>query len=96
MQSRLRFSSQCLICRHAETQAGHTTVTLGRCQTVMAFRRVPAQVCANCGEAYVSEEITARLLEEASFSTSCRAGFHTRRNRVEPALPPDPSGGTSV
>ena len=52
----------CVICKHGETQAGHTTVTLERGQTVLVFRNVPAQVCANCGEAYVSEEITAQLL----------------------------------
>lgn len=53
---------KCVICKHGETQAGHTTVTLERGETVLVFRNVPAQVCANCGEAYVSEEVTAQLL----------------------------------
>ncbi|MFW6115919.1 MAG: type II toxin-antitoxin system MqsA family antitoxin [Chloroflexota bacterium] len=56
---------KCVICKHGETEAGHTTVTLERGQTLLVFRNVPAQVCANCGEAYVSEEITAQLLKEA-------------------------------
>jgi YgiT-type zinc finger domain-containing protein len=35
----------CVICKHGGTQAGHTTVTLERGQTVLVSRNVPAQVC---------------------------------------------------
>lgn len=31
----------------------------------LVFKHVPAQVCANCGEAYVDEDTTAQLLEDA-------------------------------
>jgi hypothetical protein len=31
----------------------------------MIFKGVPADVCENCGEYYLSEEITGRLLERA-------------------------------
>ncbi|MGQ0571780.1 MAG: type II toxin-antitoxin system MqsA family antitoxin, partial [Armatimonadota bacterium] len=54
-----------------ETQLGKTTVTLERGGTTLVFKGVPAQVCPNCGEAYVDEEITKRLLriaEEAARS----------------------------
>jgi len=77
-QPRLRFSSQCVICRHGETKAGHTAVTLERGQTVVVFRNVSAHVCANCGEAYVSEEITARLLEEAEEAVQARVQVDVR------------------
>lgn len=60
---------KCVICKYGETLPGHTTVTLERGRTILVFRNVPAQVCANCGEAYVSEEITARLLKEAEEAT---------------------------
>ena len=60
-QPGLRFSSKRVTCKHGESRAGHTTVTLERGQALLVFRNVPAQVCANCGEAYVSEEITAQL-----------------------------------
>jgi len=56
---------KCVICKYGETNPGHTTVTLERGQTVLVFKKTPAQVCDNCGEAYVSEKITAQLLEEA-------------------------------
>lgn len=56
---------KCVICKYGETLPGRTTVTLERGRTILVFKNVPAQVCANCGEAYVSEEITGRLLKEA-------------------------------
>lgn len=56
---------KCVICRQGETHEGLTTVTLERGPTVVVFRGVTAQVCNNCGEAYVDEDVTARLLKEA-------------------------------
>ena len=62
---------KCVICKVEETQLGKTTVTLERGGTTLVFKGVPAQVCPNCGEAYVDEEIAKRLLgiaEEAASS----------------------------
>jgi YgiT-type zinc finger domain-containing protein len=73
---------KCVICKHGETQAGHTTVTLERGETVVVFRNVPAQVCDNCGEAYVSEEITAQLLDEAEEAVRARVQVDVRE--IEP------------
>lgn len=56
---------KCVICKHGETEPGTTTITLERETLVFVVRGVPAQVCDNCGEAYVDEEITLRLLETA-------------------------------
>jgi YgiT-type zinc finger domain-containing protein len=56
---------QCIICKHDETGTGKTTLTLERGNTTLVFKNVPARVCGNCGEAYVSEEISAKLLEAA-------------------------------
>jgi YgiT-type zinc finger domain-containing protein len=53
---------KCVICRVGETQPGKTTVTLERGGTTVVFKGVPAQVCSNCGEAYVDEAITRQLL----------------------------------
>jgi len=83
-QPRLCFSSQCVICRHGETETGHTTVTLERGQTVVVFRNVPAHVCASCGEAYVSEDITARLLEEAEEAVQARVQVDVRESGPSP------------
>jgi len=76
---------KCVICKHGETEAGHTTVTLERGQTLLVFRNVPAQVCANCGEAYVSEETTAQLLEEAEEAVRARVQVDVREVTPSPA-----------
>ena len=56
---------KCLICKLDETQPGTTTVTLERDTLTMVIKDVPAQVCPNCGEAYVGETVTAELLRTA-------------------------------
>jgi hypothetical protein len=37
-------------------------VTLERAGATLVIKSVPAQICDNCGEAYVDEEITRQLL----------------------------------
>jgi YgiT-type zinc finger domain-containing protein len=56
---------RCVICKHGETVSGVTTITLERDGLTLVVKNVPAQVCANCGEAYVSEKDTAQILAEA-------------------------------
>lgn len=55
----------CVICRKGELVQGTTTLTLEQDRTVLVIRSVPAQVCRNCGEAYVDEAVTAELLNVA-------------------------------
>ncbi len=56
---------KCVICKQGETKVGKATITLERDGTTLVVKGVPANVCTNCGEEYVSEEITARLLKNA-------------------------------
>ena len=53
---------KCVICKHGETRSGTTTVTLERGGATIVIKSVPAQICDNCGEAYVDEAITRQLL----------------------------------
>ena len=55
----------CMICRNGETRPGTATVTLERDGATVVIKGVPARVCKNCGEEYVDEGITARLLKIA-------------------------------
>ena len=55
----------CLFCRQGQTHPGRATVVLQRDETVVIFKDVPADVCENCGEYYLSESITGELLERA-------------------------------
>ena len=52
---------KCVICKHGQTHNGTTTVTLEHNRTMVVIRAVPAQVCENCGEYYLSEEVTERV-----------------------------------
>ena len=57
-----------VICKHGDTQLSTTTLTLERGGAVVAFKEVPAHVCTNCGEAYVDESVSAKLLGVAEQS----------------------------
>jgi len=56
---------KCVICKQGETKFGTVTVTLTRGETTVIIKNVPAEVCENCGEYYLSEEVTGKLLERA-------------------------------
>ena len=64
---------KCVVCKKGETKPDKTTVTLDRDGSTVVFRGVPANVCTNCGEAYVDGAITARLLDSAE--TAVRSGI---------------------
>ena len=55
----------CLICKQGEAKPGHATVTMQQGGCTVIFKGVPADVCDNCGEYYVSEEVTRELLRRA-------------------------------
>ncbi len=59
---------KCVICKQGETLPGLVTVTLTRDEAVFVFKGVPADVCQNCGEYYLSDEITAVVLSRAERS----------------------------
>ena len=56
---------KCMICKAGETRPGRATVTLERDGTTLVIKNVPADICANCGEEYVSAETTELLLRTA-------------------------------
>jgi YgiT-type zinc finger domain-containing protein len=56
---------KCVICKSGETQPGTATATLEREGMTLGIQGVPAMVCANCGEEYVDEDTSARLLKTA-------------------------------
>jgi YgiT-type zinc finger domain-containing protein len=56
---------KCVICKNGHTRPGKATVTLERNGTTLVVKGVPANVCANCGEEYVDEETTAKLIKTA-------------------------------
>lgn len=63
----------CIVCRHGDTQPGTTTVTFHRDGRTLVVNEVPAEVCENCGEAYVAEDVTAELLRMATEARQAQA-----------------------
>lgn len=57
---------KCGICGHRGTKNGTTTIPLERGEFLLVMRDVPAEICENCGEAYLDEKTTSRLLAEAN------------------------------
>ncbi len=55
----------CGMCKTGMVADGRTTVTLQRGETTVVIKGVPAQVCGQCGEYYLSEEMTGRVMAMA-------------------------------
>lgn len=51
----------CPICGHRALAPGATTFAADADGTVVVVRNVPADVCDNCGEAFIDEAIAATL-----------------------------------
>ena len=56
---------KCTVCKEGELKSGKVNVTLERGGSTFVFKNVPADFCMNCGEEYVDEKVSARLLERA-------------------------------
>jgi YgiT-type zinc finger domain-containing protein len=56
---------KCVICKQGETRPGTTTVTLTRGESTIVVKNVPADICENCGEYYLSEEISGQIMAMA-------------------------------
>lgn len=56
---------KCVICKQGETHPGEVTVALQRGDTTVIFKNVPAEICENCSEYYLSEDVTEQVLSRA-------------------------------
>jgi len=56
---------KCVMCKHGTTQPGKVTVTLHRDETVVVIKEVPADVCQQCGEYYLDQVTTTRIMAMA-------------------------------
>lgn len=63
----------CVICKLGETALGSVTVTLTRGELTVVIKGVPAQVCENCGEYYLSDTVTDQVLKLAELAAERNA-----------------------
>jgi len=67
----------CTIFRHGSNDPGKATLLRG--DTTVVIKGVPADVRENCGEYYLAEEITRRVLELAEESVQHGAEIEVLR-----------------
>ncbi len=56
---------KCVICKHETTHEGIVNVTLEHDNCIIILKDVPADICENCGEYYLSQSTTAAVLSHA-------------------------------
>lgn len=57
---------QCPMCPAGMLREGTTTITMERDGSTIVFKSVPADVCDTCGEAYLYEDVSARVYDQAA------------------------------
>ena len=62
-----------MICKHGETSPGNTTVVLERGKTVVIIKDVPAQVCRECGEYYLDQNVSEKVYAQAQEAVNRQA-----------------------
>ena len=62
---------KCTICKNGDTRKGVTSITIQRDGATFVVRDVPADICQNCGEAYVSQNVSRALLKRCDLSVKC-------------------------
>ena len=72
-------SPQCPMCHAGSLQEGATTVTMERGEATIVFKDVPAEVCEICGEAFVGEEISEDVCEQAEAAFEAGVHFDVRQ-----------------
>ncbi len=56
---------KCVLCKHGTTYAGSVTITLEQDNCIIILKGVPADICENCGEYYLSQSTTKSVLDRA-------------------------------
>jgi YgiT-type zinc finger domain-containing protein len=69
----------CVICKQGETHSGAATVTLERGGATVVIKGVPAMICDNCGEYYLDEAMTERVLAMGEQALAQGAEVEVRR-----------------
>ena len=59
---------KCVLCKHGTTYNGTVNVNLERDSCIIVLKDVPANICENCGEYYLSQSTIAAVLARAEKS----------------------------
>ena len=56
---------KCALCRAGDTRPGQVDVSLQRGRAIVIVRETPAQICENCGEHYLADDVVGNVLAQA-------------------------------
>jgi YgiT-type zinc finger domain-containing protein len=70
---------RCVMFKHGETAPGLTIVTLNQAESILVFKDVPADVCSDCGECYLTAEVSRDLLTRSEAAVAGGAEVAVRR-----------------
>ena len=70
---------KCTVCKFGETNNGLTMVTLHRGESVIIIKDVPAQICENCGEYYLSDDVSGQVMALAEEAVKRNAEIEVLR-----------------
>jgi YgiT-type zinc finger domain-containing protein len=56
----------CPVCKNGALEKGTTTVTVERGETLVIFKKVPADVCDNCAAYFLDETTSNDLFKKAT------------------------------
>ncbi len=51
----------CLVCKHRKMEQGTTILPIERDDEILLITDIPAQICVNCGEAYLEEDTSINV-----------------------------------
>ena len=78
--------AQCPICSAGTLQkasaGGTTTLTMERGEATIVFKDVPADVCDVCGEAFIDEDVSEEVYEQAEAAVEAGAQLDVRYYRA--------------
>ncbi len=58
--------NSCPVCKNGVLKTGTATVTLERGEALIIFKKVPADVCDNCGAYFLDEQRSEGLFKRAT------------------------------
>ena len=61
---------KCIIGKYEQTHPGLMTVSLERGESIVIIKKVPAEICSNCGEYYLSSAISEQILQKAEVAVN--------------------------
>ena len=77
-KSEITDGAQCPMCSAGTLQEGTTTLTMERGEATIVFKDVPAEVCDVCGEAFIDEDVSEDVYEQAEAAIEAGAQFDVR------------------